>query len=80
MRSLDVVEFLLVFTKLFQIQDLDLDVKRNIYISVRLNRIRPLSLRMIKQSCKHNFQVNIHCSMKYSVAGFAKSCPEPNYS
>lgn len=35
---------------------------------------------MIKQSCKHNFQINIHYSVKYSVAAFAKSCPEPNYS
>lgn len=35
---------------------------------------------MIKQNCKHNFQINIHYSIKYSVAAFAKSCPEPNYS
>lgn len=35
---------------------------------------------MIKQNCKHNFQINIHYSIKYSVAAFAKSCPKPNYS
>lgn len=35
---------------------------------------------MIKQNCKHNFQINIHYGIKYSVAAFAKSCPKPNYS
>jgi len=35
---------------------------------------------MIKQNCKHNFQINIHYSIKYSVAAFARSRAEPNYS